>query len=312
MRIVVTVNLLLTLINSARGFVVVNHQRRTFTASRARVSAPLYGYLDDLSSELYKEADNPDIEGSTKEVTDLDKKKVDRFSVGDWSSYVEFDEFDGGDGQMGCAGDGNKGLEKFGDDVSPSIANMGKSRSMSSKNSWGSSSGYADRLRDEGVETSRAQQLENWSNQQEISKRRAAQQSMTEQVEEGNSEEDWRALSKFGIERNQEFDMDETFGDVTVGAIDGVFELNALLNQNALHEFELKNEYMGFADFRASFTPETGNDWSISPTEGSLTSREATKFTLRFRANNPQVVTGHLVVETEDFKKTYQLIGKGG
>ena len=57
---------------------------------------------------MYSVSDNPDIEGSTKEATDLDKSKVDRLGPGDWSSYVEFDEFDGGDGQMGVAGDGKK------------------------------------------------------------------------------------------------------------------------------------------------------------------------------------------------------------
>lgn len=274
---------------------------------------PLRGYLDDLSAELYKEVDNPDIEGSTKEATNLEKEKIDRFSVGDWSSYVEFDEFDGGDGQMGVAGDGNKGLEKFGDDVSPSIAKIGKSRSMSAKNSWGSSTGYADKLRDKGVETARAQQLENWANQQEISSRRKSQQAMTEIIEEKQGDDvDWRTLSKFGVERNQEFDLDETFGEVAAGDIEDVIEMSANLNQNDVFEIEVKNEYMGFADFRASFTPETTSEWTISPTEGSLSSREATKFTLRFRAINPQIVQGHLVIETEDFKKTYKLIGKGG
>jgi hypothetical protein len=38
----------------------------------------------------------------------MDKAKVDRLGPGDWSTYVEFDEFDGGDGQMGVAGDGKK------------------------------------------------------------------------------------------------------------------------------------------------------------------------------------------------------------
>lgn len=68
----------------------------------------LRGYLDDLNKDLYSVADNPDIEGSTKEATDMDKAKVDRLGPGDWSTYVEFDEFDGGDGQMGVAGDGKK------------------------------------------------------------------------------------------------------------------------------------------------------------------------------------------------------------
>ena len=79
------------------------------TSSRQALSTTaLKGYLDDLNKDLYSVADNPDIEGSTKEATDLPKEQVDRFSPGDWSSYVEFDEFDGGDGQMGVAGDGKK------------------------------------------------------------------------------------------------------------------------------------------------------------------------------------------------------------
>jgi hypothetical protein len=75
---------------------------------QALSTTALQGYLDDLSKDLYSVADNPDVEGSTKEATDMPKEKVDRFSPGDWSSYVEFDEFDGGDGQMGVAGDGKK------------------------------------------------------------------------------------------------------------------------------------------------------------------------------------------------------------
>jgi hypothetical protein len=74
----------------------------------SRSSTKLYGYLDDLSKDLYSVADNPDIESSTKEATDLKKEFVDRMGPGDWSTYVEFNEFDGGDGQMGVAGDGKK------------------------------------------------------------------------------------------------------------------------------------------------------------------------------------------------------------
>lgn len=277
-----------------------------------RTSA-LWGYLDDLSQELYAESDNPDIEAMSKEATNLAKDKISNYGVGEWSSYVEFDEFDGGDGQMGVAGDGQKGLEKFGDDVSPHIANLQKSKQMSAKVAWGTSSGYAEQLRDQGMETSRAQQLENWANQQEVLKRRQAQRSMTEDFDTVDPDEDWRALAKFGVERNQDFDLNEQFGAVTAGPqVDGVFELSALLNQNAVHEFGVKNEYMGFADFRASFTPETGAEWVISPTEGSISSREDTNLIVRFRPNTPGISEGYLVIETEDFKKTFKLIGKGG
>ena len=66
---------------------------------------------------------------------------------------------------------------------------------------------------------------------------------------------------------------------------------------------------MGFADFRAAFTPETSTAWTIEPTEGSLTHKEDTTFIVRFRPQGPGVSEGYLVVETEDFKKTWKVVG---
>jgi hypothetical protein len=66
---------------------------------------------------------------------------------------------------------------------------------------------------------------------------------------------------------------------------------------------------MGFADFRAAFVPGTGPEWTIDPSEGSLKQREETNFLLRFKGQNPGVAEGYLVIETEDFKKTWKLVG---
>jgi hypothetical protein len=66
---------------------------------------------------------------------------------------------------------------------------------------------------------------------------------------------------------------------------------------------------MGFADFRAAFVGGTDAAWTIEPREGSLTAKEETPFLLRFKAQNPGVSEGILVIETEDFKKTFKLIG---
>ena len=76
-------------------------------STSSRRTTRVAGYLDDLSKELYA----PDASSSREEVdTDkmkLDKEKVDRYGVGSWDDFVDFgDEFDGGDGQMGVAGDG--------------------------------------------------------------------------------------------------------------------------------------------------------------------------------------------------------------
>jgi len=291
---------------------------RSSSSTRSSTGVVLrMGYLDDLSDELYKAEDGitqDDIDKSTKAATDLKKSDVSNYGVGDWSTYKDFgDEFDGGDGQMGVAGDGNKGLEKFGEETQLDAV-MSKSKSMSAKNAWGTSTGYAAKLIDEGIEETRAQQLENWRNQQEVSSQRKAASQMAEafDTQESSGELNQWDLSKFGIDdRNQDFDMDEAFGaQASVGdVLDGTIELSSRINTASIHEFSLKNEYMGFADFRASFTPETKQpDWTIEPQDGAL-SKEATQFVVKFRPQNPGQETGYLVIETEDFKKTYALIG---
>jgi len=266
----------------------------------------LNGYLDDLSEELRAPSNDPDLE-TDREQTKMAEEDKDRFGVGAWDDYVEFDEFDGGDGQMGVAGDGNKKLESF------DMSSMAKSKMMSAKNAWGTSTGYADSLIDSGVDTQRAQQLENWHNQQEVTKQKQAQRWSVDQYDNNPDEredENWRELASFGVERNQDFDLEEEFGAVQIGDLEGTIEINARMGgAPAIHEFGLKNQFMGFADFRAAFTPETGSEWTIEPTEGSLTAKSETNFIVRFRPQGPGVCEGYLVIETEDFKKTWALVG---
>jgi len=263
------------------------------------------GYLDDLQKDLQAPDATPDVQSESHEATDMKKENIDRFGVGSFEDYVEFNEFDGGDGQMGVAGDGNKGLDKM--DNTPSFA---ASKFRSAKNAWGTDSGYADELRAKGVETSRAQQLENWHNQQEIRARNQQMKYMSEQFDSVTADEDWRSLSKFGVERNTEVDLDATLGAVTVGDnIEGVIELKSNMNYPSVHEFSLLNDYMGFADFRAVLTPETGASWTVEPKEGSLSSKTPVNFILKFRPQGPGVSEGYLIIETEDMKKTWKLIG---
>ena len=75
----------------------------------------------------------------------------------------------------------------------------------SAKNAWGTNTGYGDSLREQGVDTARAQQLENWHNQQEVLAQRKNQRWMTEDFDNqvDNADEDWRKLASFGVERNQ-------------------------------------------------------------------------------------------------------------
>lgn len=277
------------------------------TQTRTSSTPPLKGYLDDLSTELNAPDSNPIPEEETREATKMDKSQIANAGPGSFEGFVDFNEFDGGDGQMGVAGDGSTGLEKI--DAVPQIA---KSVSMSAKNAWGTDSGYADKLRNENpaMDTARAQQLENWANQQEV---RAKNQGLKNTAEAYDNvatteEEDWRALAKFGVERNEKFDMDEEFGPVTAGdKIEGVIELKTA--NVATHDIFLRNPYMGFSDFRAAFTSDTPTDWSVEPNEGSLMQREDTHFTVKFKPQGPGMIQGTLVIETEDFKKTWQVQG---
>jgi hypothetical protein len=103
--------------------------------------------------------------------------------------------------------------------------------------------------------------------------------------------------------------LDSEFGPVVPGdQLEGVIELHSGLNINSIFEMSLTNEYMGFADFRAAFTPETSMEWSVEPREGSL-SKEPVNFIVSYRPQNPGMTQGYLVIETEDFKKTWQVIG---
>ncbi|KAL7563247.1 hypothetical protein ACA910_015739 [Epithemia clementina (nom. ined.)] len=269
------------------------------------------GYLDNLSRELRGEkADDSESEYDDKfrDANKLEKDQVDRYGVGSWDSFVDFNEFDGGDGQMGVAGDGKQGLDAEWDEKS-----IAKSRSMSAKVAWGKSTGYADQLREQGVETSRAQQMENWMNQQELQKMRTEQRYMTEVFDNkvASAEEDWRQLSKFGVERNQKFDLDQTLGAVTPGStIYHHIQLQARLNRPEIFEFNILNSFMGYSDFRARFTPETGADWTVEPAEGSLNGKTGVDFTVKYRPSNPGTSTGYLVIQTEDDKWTFQVTGQ--
>jgi hypothetical protein len=299
--------LLLTATTGAQSAFVPN----VCNARRARSTA-VFGYLDDLTPELYAPDDNPDIE-KTPEATKMSKDRIDRYGPGDFDDYADFgDEFDGGDGQMGVAGDGNKKLEKIGG--GPQIGM--KSKTMSAKNAWGTSTGYAEKLREDGMDTQLAQRLENWQNQRAVREKQIAHKKMTEEFDKvrEDAEADWRTLAQFGVERVDDFDLDEAFGPVTAGEeIVDTISLTSFIGKNKIHQFEVKNDFMGFADFRAAFTADSSpGDWRVTPKEGALKGSETTKFIVGFRPQNPGISEATLVIDTEDMKKTYKFIGSTG
>jgi hypothetical protein len=213
------------------------------------------------------------------------------------------------DSEMGVAGDGKKGL----DAQWKGSAEMVKSKTMSAKNAWGKSTGYADSLIEQGMEATRAQQMENWRNQQEVQAARNQHRWLTDDFDKRQTDSDWRSLSNFVGEKVQDVDLDQEFGRVVPGDITGVIELRGRINSSQVYEFALKNPFMGFSDFRARFTGmSNAAEWSVTPMEGSLNGRgDPTQFIVKYRPMSPTVSQGYLVVETDEEKWTYQLFGQG-
>ena len=137
---------------------------------------------------------------------------------------------------MGVAGDGSKGLEK----AWSGQAEMAKSKTMSAKNAWGKSTGYAEVLKDQGMEATRAQQMENWKNQREVQEERNRHKFMTDDFDRVKVDEDWRSLSSFTGQQVQDNDIDQQLGQVNPGPIVGSIQLTARVNQASVHEFSLK------------------------------------------------------------------------
>jgi len=302
-----------------------SHVAFVFPASRTsepvgRSHTSLCGYLDDLNQYLKEPEPEVNPEEESREATQMAADQIDRFGPGNLADFVDFDEFDGGDGQQGCVGDGNNALEKIGEDyqatiIKPTSAQVRTtSRERSAKNAWGTSTGYAEQLRSQGVDTARAQQIENWQNQQELTRARRQNQYMTEQMDKvSDHDEDWRTLVKFGGGRVEDFNLDTEFGPVAPGdQLEGEIVLKSLVGRASTFEMSMNNPYMGFADFRAAFTPETPMDWTVTPKDGSLSKNTVTNFVVRFSPQNPGLTQGYLVIETEDFKKTWRVVGTTG
>jgi hypothetical protein len=126
----------------------------------------------------------PDVEPLTHierqgvDFTKMPKDKLDRFGPGSFDQYSDDiasnDIFDGGDSEMGLAGDGQNGLRQIGHDVSPHLVNTMAAR-FSSEEEVASSPHtsimtYAEELMHSNPSSNeiRELQLQNWATQREI------------------------------------------------------------------------------------------------------------------------------------------------
>ena len=57
------------------------------------------GYLDELAKYTYDPDSDIKESDDSREATNYSKEKLDRFGPGDFKEFVDFNEFDGGDGR---------------------------------------------------------------------------------------------------------------------------------------------------------------------------------------------------------------------
>jgi hypothetical protein len=236
--------------------------------------------------------------------TKMSKELLDRFGPGSWEQLNDHDDqFDGGDSEMGLTGDGTLGMRKLGRDISPHFV-----RTLNAQQEVITSSSpqsYADELMkaNPGMDHVRAQQYENYALQKELNLANKHMYDRAESRGYGSTKEYY------------EEDMESSFTwPIEVGeTVDGIITLTAPMNGGAArHDLMLKNYYMGFAKFRAAFVGDASNDWSVTPSDGYLKSHEDTHIAVSFRPRHPGVSSGYLVIETEDFKVTYKVVGSTG
>jgi len=247
-----------------------------------------------------------DMEKQGSDSTKMDKDKIHQYGPGDFAQYVDphsSDVFDGGDSEMGLSGDGNVGLQKFGRDVSPHMA-----ATLTAKNDQATvaSMSYTDELLQDnpGMDMVRAQQLENWATQNEIAK---ANRYMNE-ITQGRQE----YYNEYGDIYEGEYEATFSYPVEAGEDVEGIIALRSPIHGVAAHDIMLKNQYMGYAKFRAAFVGGTSNEWSVTPNDRFLKQNEATHFVVRYNPHSPGVSTSHLVIETEDFKKTWKVVGSTG
>lgn len=239
----------------------------------------------------------------------MSKDLITNYGPGVLDGFTDIDDqFDGGDSEMGLTGDGTIGLQKVGRDVNPHMARTTGARSRGHEPHeeviMTQSMSYAEELMysNPSMDTVRAHQLENWAEQREISNYNRHMY--------GD-----RTYDYYDANQNDQFQETYSFShpvDAEGGIYEGLISLRAPLHGVARYDIMLKNPYMGFAEFRAAFVGETNNDWFVTPNDGVLKQNEDTHFAVTFRPRNHGVASGYLVIETEDFKKIWKVVGSTG
>ncbi len=276
------------------------------------------------------------------------------------------EEFDGGDSGGGVVGDGNTDLEdqhnspsvvrggfdsasagSAGDQVGRgNVKTIPSAREMSAKgNYFGRSTGYAAKLIEQGMDPVRAQQLENWHNQNDLAalnRQRATsgtQGQLGTRGTQGNGKfkaVEWRAstqaregrvegevsqrelakhLEELTYTEAKRLDGEE-WGPLEVTSADAIletFSMRTNIGKVDFKEINQQNSFNTFAPFRCAFTEGSDPSFTVTPPFGTMNRREGEPIPVVVRYTPKEATTdakeATLIFETEDFKAVYKFIG---
>jgi len=259
-----------------------------------------------LSAEEPKTIVLSEIESPDKEVTapawikhQDDQKGVrqEGISATNYTSFIDAEGFDGGDGQVGTVGSKDSFMPKFknketvdtGGSARSKVAGEAVGGSESKKKqviSFGYTTGYAEKLKESGMTSideygddklfARRQQLENWQNQQahkarqtsareEFSREtgtvydsRRATESYFKAIEKGEQSDD-HEYTILGNNKKKEVASEAASGLVK-GAITEVVEMSSSFPRPSFHELSVVNEALSYDEFVVGFAPGSSDE----------------------------------------------------
>lgn len=300
---------LLTLaVSSTHGFHAFTTPRALPSRTRTIVASDYEGVV--RLSEI--EEDDPDApkpwETYKQEQEGAAQEGV--IQTSDYSTFIDDDGFDGGDGQVGVVGDGKNHMEEFdmtragtaADKKNASVRRVGESigGSESKKtrgNVFGYTTGYADKLKEQGMTrineygedelAARRQQLENWQNQralkaeQEAGLKEMAQLNGAEYNTKYATKSYHDALNAGAVEDESKWNVYKAEkgpdvlpaegGVVMKGEITETIEMTCQFPSPSFGEIKVHNDVMSFEDFVVGFSPDSDvNDFQVSPLNGQL------------------------------------------
>lgn len=233
-----------------------------------------------------------------QEMKDADQVGI---NATDYSTFIDAEGFDGGDGQVGVVGDDDNALQKFETDevydaesqnvrrvVGESVRGS-ESKKAKTVVDFGYTSGYAEKLKEEGMVDIdvitgedklqvRRQQLENYSNQQKVRAQRMKDVGQSIRPKTMSHQDQMAAMSKAKKQAEKALaipvDEDHVFTTECPPRIDLIEETLELKTDQlgkfpVTHELPLINEAMGYEDFQAGFVEGSDPHGMFLPPLGS-------------------------------------------